>query len=93
MSKSRITAFARQSRSVKRDEQPFAGYYRQAVVPLNEKLTRVGRGTPGGEYLRRLITENIDALQNGEDFRTIEQADKIDGIVATYTRDSVMTIV
>jgi nitrite reductase/ring-hydroxylating ferredoxin subunit len=53
MSKSRITGFARQSRAVKRVDQPYAGYYRQAAVPLDEKLTRVGRGTPGGEYLRR----------------------------------------
>jgi hypothetical protein len=53
MPKSRITEFARQSRAVKRVERPYAGYYRQAAVPLDEKLTRVGRGTPGGEYLRR----------------------------------------
>jgi nitrite reductase/ring-hydroxylating ferredoxin subunit len=53
MSKSRITGFARQSRAVKRVAQPYSGYHRQAEVPLDEKLTRVGRGTPGGEYLRR----------------------------------------
>jgi nitrite reductase/ring-hydroxylating ferredoxin subunit len=53
MSNSRITGFARQSRAVKRVTQPYSGYYRQAVVPLDEKLARVGRGTPGGEYLRR----------------------------------------
>jgi len=53
MSKSRITEFARHSRAVKRVEQPWGGYHRQAVVPLDEKLTRVSRGTPGGEYLRR----------------------------------------
>jgi nitrite reductase/ring-hydroxylating ferredoxin subunit len=53
MSKSRITEFARSSRDVKRVEQPYGGYYRQAQVPLDEKLIRVGRGTPGGEYLRR----------------------------------------
>ena len=50
------------------------------------------RAACGVVMMRRLITENIDALQNGEGFKTIEQADKIDGIVATYTRDSVMTI-
>jgi len=53
MPKSRITGFARQSRALKRVEQPYSGYHRQAEVPLDEKLTRVGRGTPGGEYLRR----------------------------------------
>ncbi len=53
MAKSRITEFARRSREVKRVEAPYAGYYRQAEVTLDDKLTRVGRGTPGGEYLRR----------------------------------------
>jgi len=53
MSKSRITEFARASRSVKRVEQPYGGYFRQPQVPLDDKLLRVGRGTPGGEYLRR----------------------------------------
>ena len=53
MSKSRITEFARSSRDVKRVEQPYGGYYRQPQVPLDDKLIRVGRGTPGGEYLRR----------------------------------------
>lgn len=53
MSKSRITEFARLSRDVKRVEQPYGGYFRQPQVALDEKLLRVGRGTPGGEYLRR----------------------------------------
>ena len=53
MAKSRVTEFVRSSRNVKRVEQPFGGYYRQPQVPLDEKLIRVGRGTPGGEYLRR----------------------------------------
>lgn len=52
----------------------------------------LNHGDCGVVMMRRLITENIDALQNGEGFKTIEQADKIDGIVATCTRDSVMTI-
>jgi len=53
MPKSRITEFARLSRDVKRVEQPYGGYFRQPEVPLDDKLTRVGRGTSGGEYLRR----------------------------------------
>jgi nitrite reductase/ring-hydroxylating ferredoxin subunit len=53
MPKSRITEFARLSRDVKRVEQPYGGYFRQPEVPLDDKLTRVGPGTPGGEYLRR----------------------------------------
>jgi nitrite reductase/ring-hydroxylating ferredoxin subunit len=53
MPKSRITEFARASRDVKREQQAFGGYHRQAEVPLDEHLLRVGRGTPGGEYLRR----------------------------------------
>ena len=53
MSKSRITEFQKVSREVKRVERRFGGYDRQAEVPLDERLVRVGRGTPGGEYLRR----------------------------------------
>ena len=53
MSKSRITEFARRSRDVKRVQQAYGGYHRQAEVALDERLVRVGRGTPGGEYLRR----------------------------------------
>ena len=53
MSKSRITEFQKVSREVKRVERRFGGYGRQAEVPLDERLVRVGRGTPGGEYLRR----------------------------------------
>jgi nitrite reductase/ring-hydroxylating ferredoxin subunit len=52
----------------------------------------LNHGDRGVVMMRRLITENIDALQNGEDFKTIECADKVDGVLATYTRDSVMTI-
>jgi len=42
--------------------------------------------------MRRLITENIEALEQGEDYKTTERASKVDGVVATYTRDSVMAI-
>jgi nitrite reductase/ring-hydroxylating ferredoxin subunit len=53
MAKSRITEFARASRGVKRVQQAYGGYHRQTEAPLDERLVRVGRGTPGGEYLRR----------------------------------------
>jgi len=42
--------------------------------------------------MRRLITENIAALEDGGDYKTTERADRVDGSVATYTRDSVMAI-
>ena len=45
--------FLRATRDVTRVRRPYGGYDRQAEVPLDEKLLRVGRGTPGGEYLRR----------------------------------------
>src|SRR2546426_9862367 len=32
---------------------PFDGYRRRDVPPPDPELTRVGPGTPGGEYLRR----------------------------------------
>src|SRR5256885_10156032 len=34
-------------------ETPFDGYRRRDVPPPDPELTRVGPGTPGGEYLRR----------------------------------------
>jgi hypothetical protein len=42
--------------------------------------------------MRRLITENIAALEDGRDYKTTERATRVDGVVATYTRDSVMAI-
>jgi len=33
--------------------RPFDGYHRRAVPPPDPELTRVGPGTPAGEYLRR----------------------------------------
>ena len=45
--------FLRATRNVTRVRRPYGGYERQPEVPLDEKLLRVGRGTPGGEYLRR----------------------------------------
>ena len=35
MPKSRITEFARASRGVKRVQQPYGGYHRQAEAPLD----------------------------------------------------------
>jgi len=32
---------------------PYGGYYLREEPPADEELTRVGPGTPGGEYLRR----------------------------------------
>src|SRR5438874_942950 len=34
-------------------EQEFSGYFQREVPPEDSDLTRVGPGTPGGEYLRR----------------------------------------
>ena len=52
----------------------------------------LNHGDRGVVMMRRLITENIDALADGEDYRTIERAQKTEGVLATYTRDSVMTV-
>ncbi|MCP4767478.1 MAG: hypothetical protein GY875_14530 [Gammaproteobacteria bacterium] len=52
----------------------------------------LNHGDRGVVMMRRLITENIDALADGEDYKTIERARKIAGVLATYTRDSVMKI-
>jgi hypothetical protein len=52
----------------------------------------LNHGDRGVVMMRRLITENIDALEDGGDYRTIERARKTGGVLATYTRDSVMTV-
>jgi len=49
-------------------------------------------GDRGVVMMRRLINENIAALEDGRDYKTTERAKQIDGVVATYTRDSVMAI-
>jgi hypothetical protein len=48
MSKSRISEFARQSRVVKRVERPYAGYYRHAGVPLDDKRSRASAAARRG---------------------------------------------
>ena len=50
----------------------------------------LNHGDRGVVMMRRLITRNIDALAAGEDYTTIERAEQVDGVVPTYTRDSVM---
>jgi len=52
----------------------------------------LNHGDRGVVMMRRLITENIDALAGGEDYKTIERARKTAGVLATYTRDSVMKV-
>ena len=34
--------------------QPYGGYYARLSLEENVELTHVERGTPGGEYLRRI---------------------------------------
>ena len=51
----------------------FTGYHRAAVPEPDEELARVGRGTPGGEYLRRfwhpvaMSSEVLDRADGGSD--------------------------
>jgi nitrite reductase/ring-hydroxylating ferredoxin subunit len=52
----------------------------------------LNHGDRGVVMMRRLITENIDAVKAGESFKTIETAGQVDGQVSTYTRDTVMNI-
>ena len=60
---------SRQSRA-ERNEQ-FVGYHQALVPEPDEELTQVGRGTPGGEYLRRfwhpvaMSSEVVDRADGG----------------------------
>ena len=42
--------------------------------------------------MRKIIRENIQRLAAGEDYMTLEQTVKVDGVVPTYMQDSVVTI-
>ena len=50
----------------------------------------LNHGDRGVVMMRRLISENIAALAEGRDYTTIERAEQVDGVVPTYTRDTVM---
>jgi len=49
-------------------------------------------GDRGVAMMRKIIRENIRALDAGDDYVTLERAVKVDGVVPTYTQDSVVTI-
>ena len=49
-------------------------------------------GDRGVAMMRKIIRENIRALAAGEDYVTLERAKKVDGVVPTYTQDTVATI-
>lgn len=52
----------------------------------------LNRGDRGVIMLRRIIRENIRAVRDGKDYVAIERIEKVDGIVPTYTQDTVVTI-
>ena len=41
--------------------------------------------------LRRLIRESIGAVRDGGDYTTLERAPRVDGVVPTFTQDTVMS--
>ena len=46
--------------------RPFSGYHHQPAAPQEDPLTRVGPGTPTGEYLRRFWQPFLMSSQLGE---------------------------
>ena len=42
--------------------------------------------------MRKLIRDNIAAVREGGDGVTVDRAKRVDGLVPTYTQDTVMTI-
>ena len=67
MTNQRVSEFARMSSQLPRVEQQYGAYYRPTDVGLDEELTRVARGTVGGEYLRRTwqpvcLSSEVDEL-------------------------------
>ena len=52
----------------------------------------LNRGDRGVAMLRRLIRENIAAVRGGGDYTTLERAPQVDGVVPTFTQDTVMSV-
>ena len=83
------------------DERPYAE--RQKVPGDYEAIAGQGRVASSAEWnlnrsdrgvtmLRKVIRENIRAVRDGKDYIAMERVEKVDGIVPTYTQDTVVTI-
>ena len=52
----------------------------------------LNNGDRGVAMMRKLIRDNIAAVREGGDGVTVDRAKRVDGVVPTYTQDTVMTI-
>jgi len=83
------------------DERPYAERQRvpgdyeaiagQGDVAMNAAWN-LNHGDRGVAMLRRIIRENIHAVRDGEDFISVDRSPRVDGVVPTYTQDTVVTL-
>ena len=52
----------------------------------------LNNGDRGVAMMRKLIRDNIAAVREGGDGVTVDRAKRVDGVVPTYTQDTVMTL-
>ena len=70
------------------DYEAIAG---QGDVALNAAWN-LNHGDRGVAMLRKIIRENIQAVRDGRDFLSIDRTATVDGVVPTYTRDTVVSV-
>lgn len=70
------------------DYEAIAG---QGNVAMNAAWN-LNHGDRGVAMMRKIIRENIQAVAEGKDFVSVDRSPKVDGVVPTYTQDTVMTI-
>ena len=83
------------------DERPYADRQRvpgdyeaiagQGDVALNAAWN-LNTGDRGVAMLRKIIRDNIQAVRDGNEFVSVDRSSKVDGVVPTYTQDTVVTI-
>lgn len=70
------------------DYEAIAG---QGDIALNAAWN-LNNGDRGVAMMRKIIRENIEAVRDGRDYVSLDRSPRVDGVVPTYTQDTVMTI-
>ena len=70
------------------DYEAIAG---QGNVAMNAAWN-LNHGDRGVAMMQKILRENIQAVAEGKDFVSVDRSPKVDGVVPTYTQDTVMTI-
>ncbi|MDA0262368.1 MAG: Rieske 2Fe-2S domain-containing protein [Proteobacteria bacterium] len=70
------------------DYEAIAG---QGEVVLNAAWN-LNHGDRGVAMMRKIIRENIQAVRDGKEYVSVDRSPRINGVVPTYTQDTVVTI-